>query len=298
MGAATIQALLIAGAEILKRASLSPRLDAEILLSAVSGKTRMQLITDSAECVSAEEESRYRVLLARRERREPIAYIIGEKEFYGLTFRVTPDVLIPRPETELMVERALAYLEAAGAIRMLDLGTGSGCIAIAVARSLREKKKTAQIVATDQSMAALKVAKDNAERLGVSDLIEFRSGDWFQCVRSDECFNVVVSNPPYISPGDSQVSPETNFEPATALYAPENGLQDIRQILRGISTLQRIPSLILIEFGASQAQLILELVGETGFSLLRKGAAVTILKDLAGLPRVLAIEKSANAECN
>jgi len=182
--------------------------DARVLLCAVLGVDAVFLIAHGDEAVDARHEAQFRALAARRLAGEPVAYLVGEREFFGHVFKVTPAVLIPRPETELLVELALERKPR----RVLDLGTGSGCIAISIALALPD----ASVTALDRSDAALAVARANAVRLDAPN-VEFKHSDWYAVVRG-QCVDVIVSNPPYVAAGDAHLSQgDLCFEPASAL---------------------------------------------------------------------------------
>ena len=213
-----------------------------------------------------------RDLLARRQRGEPLAYIIGEREFYGLSLRVTPEVLIPRPETELLVELVIERLPKNG--RLLDVGTGSGAIAIAVA----VQRPDAQIVACDISPGALAVARDNAERLGAD--VHFVASDGLTDVPG-QAFDVIASNPPYIAEGDPHLSQgDLRFEPAIALHCGRDGLDMIRRLVRDAHAALRPGGWLLCEHGYDQGEACVSLWRSTGFG------AVEDRRDLAGMARV------------
>jgi len=275
----TAAALLRAASERLAAAGIdTARLDAEVLLGHVLGRTRAGLYARLNETVSDEAAPRFAALLDRRARREPVAYLTGEQEFWSLPFIVSPDVLIPRPETELIVSSAIpwrAALPRGQAPRVLDVGTGSGCIAVALAREIAD----AQGTAVDVSAAALAVARRNAERHGVAERIEFRASDVYAGLPADATFDLIVSNPPYLAPGD-QHSPELVFEPRAALDAGADGLDVIRRLLAGAPARLRPDGLLLVEIGAGQADAVLALA-----SAARLTARVE--PDLAGIPRLL-----------
>ncbi|HEX5092610.1 MAG TPA: peptide chain release factor N(5)-glutamine methyltransferase, partial [Burkholderiales bacterium] len=202
-------------------ALLEPR-EARLLLARATGFSEASVLAHPARELPAEAEARFRDFAARRARGEPIAYILGEKEFYGLPLAVTPAVLIPRPETELLVELALAEPFASA----LDLGTGSGAVALA----LKRERPQARVVGVERSAAALAVAQRNALRLGLD--VELRHGLWFAPM-AGERFDLVVSNPPYVSEGDPHLAQgDVRFEPRSALVAGADGLDALREIVR------------------------------------------------------------------
>jgi len=222
---------------------------------------------------------RFRELLARRERAEPVAYLLGEREFFGRSFKVDGRVLIPRPETEHLVEIALE-LELGGAPRILDLGTGSGCLAVTLALEL----PSARLTAVDFSPAALAVAAENARRLGAN--VRFLAGDLASAIRLHS-FDLVVSNPPYIAPEEaSGLSPEVvDHEPAAALYSESGGLAAIGRLLGELGGLPT-GTRMAIEIGHRQADGVAGLAAASPFKLLE------IRPDLAGLPRVALLERA------
>lgn len=248
----TVAALLVEGTRRLESTSTTARLDAELLLAFATGLSRISFVADPDATVPPPALERYRAALARRRAHEPVAYIVGVKEFYGIDFEVSPAVLVPRPETEHLVEIALESVPSAGEVRFLDLGTGSGCIAIAFALELRRRGRTVRGLAVDRSAAALQIAVRNVARHGLADLITLRASDWFSAIDVDERFDLIVSNPPYIAPGDTAVSPELRFEPAGALYAEERGLADLRRILVDGPRWLRPGGSIVCEFGSTQ----------------------------------------------
>ena len=224
----------------------------------------------------------FEALVARRARREPLAYITGEREFYGRAFRVTRDVLIPRPETELLVEQAVEWLRvfprAAGAApaRVLDIGTGSGCIAVTLALEWPD----ARIVATDVSPPALDVARANAERLGVGNRLEFRRTSLAAGVPASD---LIVANPPYVPDADrASLSPEVrDYEPASALFAGSDGLDVIRALVPSAAAALRPAGTLMMEIGHGQADAVAALMRDAGFSDVRS------VPDLQSIPRVI-----------
>jgi release factor glutamine methyltransferase len=227
----------------------------------------------------------YGRLIDRRARREPLAYITGEREFYGRAFRVTPDVLIPRPETELLVERALAWLETfasdrpqgAAPARVLDIGTGSGCIAVTLALESPE----ARLVATDVSASALDVARSNATRLNVAARIEFRQTSLTSDVPG--AFDLIVANPPYVPERDrASLAPEVrDYEPTSALFAGPDGLDVIRALVPSAAAALHPRGSLMMEIGDGQADDVVRLMQAAGFS------AVRLADDLQSIPRVI-----------
>lgn len=272
----TIHSLIKEGATLLERTSSSPQLDAELFVAAVLSVSRIHILSHGEDRLSREQEWRIRELLHRRAQGEPVAYLTGHQEFWSLEFEVGPDVLIPRPETELLVELALQRVSRGGTV--VDLGTGSGCIAIAIAVESKRHNLNLSVVATDRSAAALEIARRNAAKHGVEQSIEFRTGQWWEPLENDR-FSTAVSNPPYIAVGDRNVSQETRFEPQSALYAGSDGLTDIKELLRGAPSHLNACGTLLIEFGSSQGEEIRKLP----CAPLR---AIEIHRDLAGHDRV------------
>jgi release factor glutamine methyltransferase len=284
----TIGSLLTEASAQLAATSETPRLDADLLLGKILSFSRLDLIREAHSHVSLHNARLFQEFIDRRVRHEPVAYIIGEKEFFGLNFIVNSSVLVPRPETELLVEEALRYIDLiAGSIRILDLGTGSGCISIALAESLRNKGRVVSILAVDLSEQALDVAYSNAQLHKVDSQIEFRRSDWFSAIRDDECFDIVVANPPYIAPDDLRVSPELVHEPQTALYAQDQGYADIHKIIESVFSRPIFPRLLLLEVGESQARDLARSIEER--ASVRENVICKVLTDLAGHDRVVSV---------
>ncbi|MDR3393330.1 MAG: peptide chain release factor N(5)-glutamine methyltransferase [Sulfuriferula sp.] len=252
------------------------RFEAQLLLAQALQVNRAWLIAHGDEMPADAAFAHYRLLLERRLQGEPMAYIFGEKEFYGISLKVTPDVLIPRPETELLVELALACIPADAPCRVLDLGTGSGAIAV----SLATLRPQAEIVAVDMSQAALQVAQANAGRLQLSNIC-FICSDWWQHVPAAPRFDVIVSNPPYIADGDSHLQQgDLRFEPITALAAGACGMSDLQRIISHAPDYLTATGTLLLEHGYDQGKAVRELLIQAGFG------AVATHRDLAGVERV------------
>ena len=250
-------------------ALLEPR-EARLLLARATGFSEASVLAHPERELPAEAEARFRDFAARRSRGEPVAYILGEKEFYGLPLAVTPAVLIPRPETELLVELALG--EPFGAA--LDLGTGSGAVALALKRG----RPQARVVGVERSAAALAVAQRNAVRLGLD--VELRHGPWFGPL-AGERFDLVVANPPYVSEGDPHLlEGDVRFEPRSALVAGDDGLEAVREILREARAHLTPGARVLLEHGLGQDAALRRLLGEAGLEDVRSWP------DLAGIARV------------
>lgn len=254
-------------------------LEARMLLTHVTAYTRVQLITRSDAALTAHQAERLSHLTQRRIDGEPMAYLLGEREFFGLLFQVTPDVLIPRPDTELLVELALARTPSNGAL--LDLGTGSGVIAIAIAAQNDGKDIARNISAADISPAALAVAKRNAQRLlPDSAAIEFYLSDWMQAI-PPQSFDTIVSNPPYIVKDDEHLSQgDLRFEPIDALTDHHDGLSAYRSIIAGAPSYLKKDGWLLMEHGYHQAQEVQALLRTAGFE------EVQSWQDIAGIWRV------------
>jgi release factor glutamine methyltransferase len=253
----------------------TPRLDAEVLLGFLLGQPRARLLARPDTPVDVATGRRYDALLARRAAGEPLAYLTGRRGFWTLELAVDGRVLVPRPETELLVELALARLPAAGAARVLDLGTGSGAIALALAA---ERPRLA-VTAVDRSSAALAVARSNAAALGLGP-IDWREGDWFGAVPGQR-FELIVSNPPYLAADDAHLGDDgLRFEPRDALVAGPNGLECLAAIAAGAARHLQPGGWLLVEHGATQGAAVRELLAGAGL------VEIATTADLAGLPRV------------
>jgi release factor glutamine methyltransferase len=240
----------------------SPRLDAEILLAHALHKPRSYLRAFAEVEVEAESEQAFALLVARRAAGEPIAHLTGEREFWSLLLQVTTDTLIPRPDTELLVEQALEHIPADADWQIADLGTGSGAIALAIA----SERPRCHVVACDLSTAALAVAQANAQKLGL-DNVEFRHSDWCSALAGDEQFEMIVSNPPYIRAADPHLEQgDVRFESRLALVAGEDGLDAIRLILDQAKQHLVSGGWLLIEHGHDQGQSLRELFTAAGYA--------------------------------
>lgn len=256
----------------------TPRLDAEVLLAHVLGVPRIQLYLQFDKPLAAPEVDAYREAVRRRARREPVAHITGFREFWSLPFAVDERVLVPRPETEALVEAALARMGGAG--RLADLGTGSGAVAVA----LLVERPGWTGVGVDVSAGALEVAAANAARHGVADRVELRRGDLFAPLAGSEgSFGAVVSNPPYIPTGQVDgLEPEVaRFDPRLALDGGSDGLDVIRRIAAEARRFLAPGGFAAVEFGAGQGEDVARIFREAGGY-----AKVTLIPDLAGRPRV------------
>ena len=248
------------------------RLDAQLLVAHALQRPRAWLIAHDTDVLTAQDAARALQLLARRAAGEPVAYLLGEKEFHGLMLRVTPDVLIPRPDTETLVEWALDCLRSLppGAA-VADLGTGSGAIALAI----KQARPDAVVCAVDASPAALAVARDNGSRLALD--VEWLAGSWWTPLAGRR-FDLIASNPPYIAEGDAHLSALAH-EPLQALTAGPDGLADLRQLIAGATAHLRPGGWLLLEHGWDQAEAVRALLQAAGW------ADVATRHDLAGQPR-------------
>lgn len=253
------------------------RVDAKALLRAALQCDDAHLISHGRDRIAPAALQAFRALVARRIAGEPVAYIVGQREFYGLAFVVTPAVLIPRPETELLVDLALERMPSGVATRVLDLGTGSGCIAIAIAH----ERPGADVVGVDCSAEAVAVARANARTIPGGDRrLRFLQGDWYAAV-TGERFDVIVSNPPYVAAGDPHLAiGDLRFEPSRALSDGADGLDCIREISRSAHAHLRTGGWLLLEHGFGQDDACRVLLAAAGFREIRSEA------DVAGIPRV------------
>ncbi|MDT8903719.1 peptide chain release factor N(5)-glutamine methyltransferase [Anaeroselena agilis] len=260
----------------------SPRLDAEVLLSHILGTDRMYLYVNFDQPLEAGELAAFREAVKKRAARMPVAYITGRREFFGLSFAVTPAVLIPRPDTEVLVEAVIRRFQATDGPSVLDIGTGSGAVIV----SLLHKLPAARGVATDVSAEALAVAADNAARLGVADRLEFLRGDLL-APAAGRVFDAIVSNPPYIAAKDmAALEPELGYEPRGALAGGADGLDFYRRMAGGAAALLRPGGFLAVEVGAGQARQVAALATEaTGLE------AADTIKDYAGVERVVVLER-------
>jgi release factor glutamine methyltransferase len=267
-----------AGATIggLLRGSGLPRFEAELLLCSILGCDRARLIAHAEEAIDSSRARAAHARFARRRAGEPVSHITGWREFYGLALRVTADALIPRPETEHLVELALERLPLGAPVRVLELGTGCGAIAIALA----SERPGVGIVATDVSEAALALARRNARDHGAE--IAFVLSDWFDALGPEQ-FDLIVSNPPYVAAGDAHLEcGDLRFEPGLALVGAEDGLACIREIAARARSRLRPGGWVLMEHGYDQGDRCVELLSALGY------AEVADFNDLAGLPRACA----------
>jgi release factor glutamine methyltransferase len=253
----------------------SARLDAEILLKHASGLSNTQLIVRDTEPLDDQTVKRVDTLIEARRKGSPIAYLTGQREFYALNLKINQHVLIPRPETELLVDTALKIIHSNQVLQILDLGTGSGAIALAIAANAPK----VQILATDIDKSAIGLANQNARIQNVPN-VQFLSGDWFIPLEGKQ-FDLIVSNPPYIDPDDPHLNQgDVRFEPTLALVAADHGLADIRNIVALAPTHLEPGGSIALEHGYDQAQAVRNILEANGFT------DIEALKDLNQLDRV------------
>jgi len=262
--------------QALAQSGLVP-VDAQVLLAHVVERNRAWLAAHGSDPLTPVQADVYFALAKRRRNGEPVAYLTGVREFWGLALRVTSDVLIPRPETEALVELALAWLPGDRPTRVLDLGTGSGAIALALA----SERPQARIVATDMSTAALAVAHDNARQLALTN-VEFVPADWYDGTPG-EGFDMIVSNPPYVAAGDPHLTEgDLRFEPAAALASGVDGLGALRTIIAGARAHLVPRGALIVEHGFNHSESVQDLLRAAGFG------GIAVRRDLAGIPRVAA----------
>ena len=255
--------------------SSSARIEVQCLLQAVLQVNRAYLLAHPEQSLGDEQAKVFSALYERRLNGEPIAYLLGEREFYGLIFKVSPATLIPRPETELLVELALQRIPQQGAFDVLDLGTGSGAIALSIAHA----RPDATVVAVDASQDALQVARENAQRLNTKN-VKLLHSDWFAALGGKR-FDLIAANPPYIAAHDPHPEQgDLRFEPRSALVSGTDGLQDIRRICAQAKAHLKPGGWLLLEHGYNQAERVRGLLQEENFSGLFSA------HDLAGLERV------------
>lgn len=264
----------IAGLLAQARRRIDPA-DADLLLAHALGRSRTWLLAHGDDGITAAEAARFTALVERRAAGEPVAYLTGSRGFWTLDLAVTPATLVPRPETELLVELALERIPADAQARVADLGTGSGAIALAIAK----ERPRARVLATDAREAALEVARGNARRNRIGN-VEFRHGDWLAPLHGER-FDLIASNPPYIALGDPHLDEgDLRFEPPSALSSGSDGLDAIRAIARAAPAHLRAGGWLLLEHGREQGGAVRALLHEAGF------AEVATERDLEGRDRV------------
>lgn len=270
-----ISHLLNTATQALAGSSASPRLDAEVLLAHVLNQTRSYLFTWPEQVLSDSQTETFHRLIAHRLQGRPVAYITGIREFWSLSLKVSPDVLIPRPDTELLVETALKLFPHDQALQIADLGTGSGAIAIALAH----ERPHWQITAADKSPAALVIARHNAERHQLAN-ITFIESNWFSTLPAAK-FHAIISNPPYIADSDPHLSEgDVRFEPQAALISSQGGLADLAKLITEAKIHLLPGGRLLLEHGYQQAQAVRNSMEQAGYRDIQHG------EDLAGINRI------------
>ena len=274
----SIKASLLLAATQLKAQGIeaeTAKLEAQLLLQHALNVNRAWLIAHEHENLPPSIHEAYRAMLERRLNSEPIAYILGYREFYGLNLKVTADTLIPRPDTETLVEAALAKTSYQEKSQILDLGTGTGAIALAIAKH----RPQAHITAVDTSENALKISQENAQNLHISN-VQFMLSNWFDALKNQR-FDVIVSNPPYIEANDMHLKQgDLRFEPISALASGEDGLDAIRAIISQAPQHLNPHGWLMLEHGYNQASKVAALLEQAGFS------DISNAKDLSGIDRV------------
>jgi len=277
----TVHDILMESTNALERVdSPTARLDAEVLLAFCLGCDRLEFLKNPAMTIGKKQQSKFSKLLARRLRWEPVAYITGRKNFWTFSLNVNKDVLIPRPDTEIIVEETIAVCRDIDSteINILDVGTGSGAIALALVQEISR----GNVTATDISTSALALARENARLLKLEDKIDFRQGDLFEPL--EEVFDIIVSNPPYISEDEYKELPNgvKDYEPQIALLAGKNGLEFYEKLIDQAPGYLKKNGWLLLEIGAKQKKEVCTLMEEAG-----RYDSVTMRRDYAGLPRVV-----------
>ena len=267
----TVAEALVAAADRLAVGSGTPRLDAELLMAHALGTTREEMLLRR---LGDEVPSAVDGLLSRREAGEPVAYIVGERDFWSITIEVGPGVLIPRPDSETLIEAAVAHFRDLSPRRVVDLGTGPGTLLLAALAQWPE----ARGLGIDASETALAYARRNAERLGLADRAEFRLGDWTEGLSGP--FDLILCNPPYVETAAALPRDVSEWEPAEALYAGADGLDDYRRLAPCLGALLAPGGIACIEIGAGQRDAVAALLGGAGL-------AVEASRDLAGIDRCL-----------
>lgn len=271
-GLQTVAGLLGSSLLDIDNVSDTPELDTRLLLQALLKRNHAWLIAHSAETVAPGVARQFKDWVKRRARGEPVAYITGRKEFWTLDLKITPDVLVPRPETELLVQRALERVPLTDSVLVADLGTGSGAIGLSIA----VERPLCKVVATDSSEAALRIAEQNKGRHGLRN-ISFRHGNWFQTF-ARERFSLIVCNPPYVP--HSYYEAALSYEPRDALFSGKRGLDALETVIRGAGRHLEPGGWLLVEHGFDQETEVGDLFRLQGFR------SITTLRDFAGHPRV------------
>ncbi|MDP1659422.1 MAG: peptide chain release factor N(5)-glutamine methyltransferase [Methylotenera sp.] len=261
--------------QILEISNHEAKLEVQLLLQQVLKVNRAWLIAHKNDALQLNNHEMFEALLNRRLSGEPMAYILGCREFYGLELMVTPDTLIPRPDTETLVEAALAKIPQSDHLKVLDLGTGTGAIALAIAKH----RPQASVTAVDASSAALEITKKNAHHLNMTNVL-FVLGNWFDNI-TNEKFDVIVSNPPYIEQNDAHLTQgDLRFEPLSALASGIDGLDDIRHIINHCLIYLKPQGWLMLEHGYNQAEQVANLMADTGLT------NIEAIRDLGGNDRV------------
>jgi len=281
---ATIKHAISSGAARLKAAGVAdPRKEANLLAMHVINRDRTFLLAHGEATLSPAELELYRSLIERRGLGEPLQYITGHQEFFKLDFETSPDVLIPRPETESIVEIGMEILKDKPGTFVADIGTGSGCIVISLLNELRQTRA----IATDVSSAALALAGQNARRYSVSDRLRLIESDLFSKLEPAEQFDLILSNPPYIPAGDlNDLQREVGYEPRRALDGGPDGLEVIRRLLKEAPDFLRTRAHLVFEIGFNQADPVKRIIDSTAWQL------IDIRRDLQGIPRTVVLRKS------
>jgi release factor glutamine methyltransferase len=279
---ATVGSAILQGAQELQKAGVAdPRREAGSLMAHLLGRDRTFVIAHADDVITVQRQLAFQSLLKRRAGGEPLQYITGHQEFFKLDFEVTPDVLIPRPETELIVETALELLRREPAPCFADVGTGSGCIAISLVHEL----PAARAVALDRSPAALAVARRNARRHDVEERVDLIESDLFTSLEPAALFDLIVSNPPYVSNDEMKtIQREVSYEPRTALAAGSDGLTMIRRLLREARPFLRAGGYLVFEIGFGQSEAVNLLIDQNVWN------AIEIKRDLQNIPRTFVLQ--------
>jgi release factor glutamine methyltransferase len=279
----TIQDALADATEVLAKSELrQARLEAGSLLGHVMNRDRTFILAHPEHVLDPDLPAMFQSLLVRRAAGEPLQYLTGHQEFFKLDFEVTPDVLIPRPESEAIVEMALELLPTDVPSRLADVGTGSGCLAISILHEL----SNASGIATDVSVAALAIARRNAQTHGLSDRLQLLESDLLQALPRAEQFDLIVSNPPYVPDDDiDSLQCEVRYEPRSALAGGSDGLGVIRRLLREAPLRIQTGGHLVFEFGFGQEELLLNLIDRKTWNL------IEVRKDLQGIPRTMVLER-------
>lgn len=266
----------------LKDVSSIPSREVEILIEFLTKKDKLYYVKNPDEEISEATARKLNNFINKRQKGFPLEYIVHNKEFYGLNFYVDSAVLIPRPETEMLVDEAVKFLKPKEESAILDLGTGSGCIAVTLASQLKYKGSKCKIIAVDKSFKAIKIARRNAANNKVKSQIQFKESNWFENI--NEKFDCIISNPPYVKESDKEKFPNLAYEPKEALYSAGDGLDDIKFLLDNVPNFLNDGGLFLCEFGYDEKDDIERYIKEN-----TKFTKYEFINDLANIPRVLKI---------